>query len=375
MALENSQTLQLTPLDKLHRELGARMVAFAGYDMPVQYTQGIIKEHLHTRSQAGLFDVSHMGQLVISGSGATEALEALLPADLSSLDINNQVYSLLTNDQGGIIDDLIVTRWADEVFFLVVNAACKATDIAYLREHLPSLQVQVLENQALLALQGPEAARVLECVLGISLDMVFMQGQAADFEGAECFVSRSGYTGEDGFEISLPGNSAEAFARRLLAFDEVAAIGLGARDSLRLEAGLCLYGHELSVETTPVEAGLSWAIAKVRRTGGNKCGGFPGAEIILAQLENGVERKRVGLLVDGKAPVREGAELVGDGDDVIGVVTSGGFSPSLEQPIAMAYIAASSAQLGDKLSAIVRGKERPVTLAAMPLVAQRYHRA
>jgi len=374
MALENSEDLQFTPLHGLHRELGARMVTFAGYDMPVQYTGGIIKEHLHTRSQAGLFDVSHMGQLVVSGPGATAALEALLPADLSALAINHQVYSLLTNEQGGVIDDLIITRWADDAFYLVVNAGCKVADIVYLREHLASQQVQVLEGQALLALQGPKAAKVLESVLDLSLDIVFMQSQKVDIDAVECVVSRCGYTGEDGFEISLPGYMAEAFARRLLAFDEVESVGLGARDSLRLESGLCLYGHELDTEITPVEAGLTWAIAKTRRANGVKVGGFPGAEKINRQIEQGVAKKRVGLVVDGKAPVREGAELVDDRGSCVGMVTSGGFSPSLGCPVAMAYITAINAKPGDKLLAIVRGKEKPVTLTAMPLVAQHYWR-
>ena len=374
MALEESQTLMLTPLDLLHHELGGRMVNFAGYSMPVQYSRGIIKEHLHTRSQAGLFDVSHMGQIVVSGQGATAALEALMPADLSGLEINSQVYSFLTNDQGGVIDDLIITRWAKDVFFLVVNAGCKETDIVYLRERMPFHQVHFLNDQALLALQGPEAAKVLELALELSLNTLFMHGQTISIKGIECFISRSGYTGEDGFEISLPGNIAEAFARQLLAFDEVEPIGLGARDSLRLESGLCLYGNELNIETTPVEAGLTWAIGKTRRYKAIKEGGFPGAGKIISQVETGTCKKRVGLVVNGKVPVRKGTGLIDEAGNPIGIVTSGGFSPSLGCPVAMAYITSLKARPGDKFLALVRGKKKPVTLTLMPLVATNYRR-
>ena len=369
-------SLKHTPLDELHRELGARMVPFAGYDMPVQYPQGIIKEHLHTRNFAGLFDVSHMGQVVVSGMGASQALEALLPIDLDGLGVNRQCYGLLTTANSGVMDDLIVTRWGPDEFFIVVNAGCKERDIAYLNQKLSGLDIIELQDQALIALQGPAAGSVMELLLGVdgAIPPVFMSGCRTTIDDIDSFVTRSGYTGEDGFEISVAARDAEKLARLLLQFSEVSVIGLGARDSLRLEAGLCLYGHELSLETSPIEAGLTWSIAKTRRAGGSKPGGFPGAEKILQQISQGVGKKRVGLVVEGRAPVREGAELVDADGSVIGLVTSGGFSPTLEKPIAMAYVEVSQSEPGTEFSAMVRGKSRPVRVVKMPFVPQRYQR-
>ena len=371
------QDLQFTPLYDLHTEFCARMVPFAGYAMPVQYTAGIMKEHLHTRASAGLFDVSHMGQVVVSGAGAAAALEKLVPVDLEALPINKQTYALLTNEQGGIRDDLIIARWAQDRFFLVVNAACKEADIAYLREQLSSsadLQVDYLHDHGLLALQGPEAKTVMAALAPAANALVFMQGASVEISGAECYVTRSGYTGEDGFEISVPAAQCEAVARQLLAFEQVELIGLGARDSLRLEAGLCLYGHDLDDTTTPVEAALLWSISKSRRPDGEKAGGFPGADVIFQQIAQGAARKRVGLAIDGKAPAREGAELVDSEGNVVGHVTSGGFGPTAEVPIAMGYVQSEFAETGTALNALVRGKPRPVTVAKLPFVAQRYQR-
>jgi aminomethyltransferase len=366
--------LKATPLKALHMELGARMVPFAGYDMPVQYPEGIKTEHLHTREHAGLFDVSHMGQVVITGEGVAAALEKLVPVELERLGINKQTYALFTNEQGGILDDLMIVRWAEDCFFLVVNAACKEQDIAYLRSNLPGLEVEYLEGRGLLALQGPAAASVMAQFAPGVRELVFMTGSCVTLEGADCYITRSGYTGEDGFEISVPAGSAEALARKLVSFEHVKAIGLGARDSLRLEAGLCLYGHDLDTETTPIQASLLWSISKSRRADGAKAGGFPGADIIFNEQANGASRKRVGLKVEGRAPVREGAELVNAEGAQVGMVTSGGFGPSLEAPLAMGYVATDYAAIGTELHAIVRGKPLPVTVEKMPFVPQRYYR-
>jgi aminomethyltransferase len=363
-----------TPLHDLHVELGARMVPFAGYEMPVQYPDGILKEHLHTRSDAGLFDVSHMGQVVLRGAGVTAALESLVPADLAGLLPGRQVYSLFTNDTGGIQDDLIITRWSDDELFLVVNAGCKEQDIAYLRARLPQIDVRVLTERALLALQGPRAAELLAPLAPQAASLTFMSGMHMQVAGAECFVTRSGYTGEDGFEISVPADAAVLLARRLLALQGVRAVGLGARDSLRLEAGLCLYGHDLDANTTPVEAGLSWAVAKSRRAGGAREGGYPGASRIAAQLATGAARRRVGLVGEGKAPVREGAALLDAQGRQVGQVCSGGFGPSFGGPVAMAYVEAHVAAPATSLVALVRDKPRPMTVVKLPFVAQRYHR-
>jgi aminomethyltransferase len=361
----------ILPLDGWHRARGGRMVEFAGYWMPVQY-EGIIAEHLWTRESAGLFDVSHMGQLLISGENADAALEALLPIDLSTLKLGSQRYSLLLDDNGGILDDLIVSRWPDSLF-LVVNGATKWDDIAHLRENLPdAITLNQLDEQALLALQGPKAFAALERHVSGEYPLsalTFMHFGKFEIAGVPVTISRSGYTGEDGFEISLPGEAAEQIATLLCAEPEVKPIGLGARDSLRLEAGLPLYGHDLSTETDPVGAGLSFAINKRRRTGG----GFPGAERIIPLLGSGSARKRIGLALEGRAAAREGA-LVFVENQKVGIVTSGGFSPSLEAPIAMAYVDAAHSALDTMLEIDVRGRRLPARAVAMPFVPHRYHR-
>ncbi len=362
------------PLDALHRELGARMVSFAGYEMPVQYSDGIIAEHQHTREAAGLFDVSHMGQLRISGSGVTEALEALLPVDLVGLPDNGQVYALLTNDAGGVRDDLIVTRWDADSFFLVVNAACKEADIAYLRARLEGLQLDYMEDRALLALQGPKAREVMSGLLPAATGLTFMSGCHSEYDGEPIYVTCSGYTGEDGFEVSLPSHKAEAFARALLADERVKPVGLGARDSLRLEAGLCLYGHELTDQVTPVEAALMWSISRARRRDGERPGGFVGAEAIFARQDDGGDLRRVGLKVEGKRPVREGQTVVTATGEPVGVITSACMGVTLGAPIAMAMIDAAYKEVGTSLMVDVRGKLLPVTVARTPFVPQRYFR-
>lgn len=367
-------TLLKTPLDSLHRELGAKMVPFAGYDMPVQYPTGIIKEHLHTRTAAGLFDVSHMGQLLIEGPEAAEILEGLVPVDVIGLDIDRQTYALLTNDKGGVRDDLIITRWGEQQFFLVVNAACKDADIAYLRESLTGQGLTVLEQRALLALQGPAAREVMADVSAAAAGLVFMQGCRAQIAGVDAYITCSGYTGEDGFEISLPASAAETIARKLLGHNAVQAVGLGARDSLRLEAGLCLYGHELTADIDPVQAGLMWSISKARRLDGSRPGGFPGADIIFQRQADGPALKRVGLTVAGKRPVREDQPVLNSEGRAIGVVCSAAFGASLGGPIAMAYIESGYAQAGTELAVDVRGKALAVTVSRTPFVPQRYFR-
>ncbi len=366
--------LLTTSLHSLHLELGAKMVPFAGYDMPVQYPGGIIREHQHTREQAGLFDVSHMGQVIVEGPGAAAALESLVPADLEGLGEHRQTYTLLTNDSGGVLDDLIITRWGPERFFLVVNAACKTQDIAHLRRHLPGMQITVLEDRALLALQGPKAREVMAELCPAAAQLVFLQGCEASIDGVDAYITCSGYTGEDGFELSLPNAAAEAIARKLLAFEQVEAIGLGARDSLRLEAGLCLYGHELGTDITPVQAGLTWAIAKCRRPGGERAGGFPGADAVFRDLETPPAQRRVGLAVDGKRPVRDGQSVLDADGNTVGEVCSAAFGASYGGPIAMAYIERSLGEPGTALAVDVRGKQVPVTVTKMPFVPQRYFR-
>jgi aminomethyltransferase len=374
MSVTENQQSQRTVLYSLHLELGARMVPFAGYEMPVQYPQGIIKEHLHTRQAAGLFDVSHMGQVRIRGENVAAQLEKLIPVDIGALGIDRQVYGTFLNEQGGILDDLIICRWGQDDYFLVVNADCKEQDIAHLRAKLSGVEVEYMEDRALLALQGPKAVSVL-CELAPAVaDLVFMTGARVDILGASCYVSRSGYTGEDGFEISVPADKAEVLARELLSSELVEPIGLGARDTLRLEAGLCLYGHDMNADTSPVEAGLIWSISKSRRADGEKAAGFPGAETILAQIANGVARKRVGFVVDGRAPVREGAEVKDSEGNIVGAVTSGGYAPTLEVPVGMAYIDAPYSAVDTALFASVRGRDIPITVTKMPLVPQRYHR-
>ncbi|MDH1656258.1 glycine cleavage system aminomethyltransferase GcvT [Pseudomonas mosselii] len=371
-----SETLHKTPLHALHLELGARMVPFAGYDMPVQYPLGVLKEHLHTREQAGLFDVSHMGQIILRGNDAARALETLVPVDIVDLPVGMQRYAMFTNAEGGILDDLMVANLGDDTLFLVVNAACKDQDLAHLRKHIGDrCEIQPLfEQRALLALQGPAAVKVLERLAPEVAGMTFMQFRPVSLLGNDCFVSRSGYTGEDGYEISVPAAAAEALARRLLAEPEVQPIGLGARDSLRLEAGLCLYGHDMDTTTTPIEASLLWAISKVRRADGTRAGGFPGADTVFAQQQAGVARKRVGLLPQERTPVREGAQIVDQAGKVVGEVCSGGFGPTLGAPVAMGYVDTEHAALDTALFAVVRGKQVALKVSKMPFVAQRYYR-
>ena len=362
--------LQRTPLHALHLSLGAKMVPFAGYEMPVQYAAGIMAEHLHTRAKAGLFDVSHMGQLRLAGTGAAAALETLVPGDITSLAPGRMRYTLFTNDRGGILDDLMVTAAGDHLF-LVVNAARKTQDIAHLRRRLAgAAEVTPLPERALLALQGPAAAAVLARLAPAAGTLGFMTGAALTVDGVACFVTRSGYTGEDGFELSVPGDAAERVARRLLAEPEIMPVGLGARDSLRLEAGLCLYGHDIDETTTLIEADLAWAVQKRRRAEG----GFPGAAVIARELAAGPRRKRVGIRPEGRAPAREGTEIT-DGDGAtIGRITSGGFGPSADGPVAMGYVATAQATLGTALKLMVRGTPRPARIVPLPFVPHRYHR-
>lgn len=365
-----------TPLHSLHLELGARMVDFAGYHLPVQYPAGLMAEHAQTRKSASLFDVSHMGQLRLTGGAAAAALESLMPMDLLDLAVNRQRYGLLLNDQAGILDDLMLVNRGND-FLLVVNGACKQADLAHLLARIGDrCEIEPLGEQALLALQGPLAASVLQQLVPGVQQLLFMDGAAFVWEGCELFITRSGYTGEDGFEISLPGPLAEAFARALLHHPEVAPAGLGARNSLRLEAGLCLYGNELDASTTPAAAGLLWAVQKVRRTGGARAGGFPGAETLLAQITDPAlrSRQRVGLRALERIPVREPAPLLGDSGLQVGQVTSGLLSPSLNQAIAQAYVEPAFAAPGTRLQALVRGKPVPMEVTSLPFVPNRYHR-
>lgn len=369
-------TLQKTPLHALHLELGARMVPFAGYDMPVQYPLGVMKEHRHTRTQAGLFDVSHMGQIRLTGADAAKALETLVPVNIIDLPVGMQRYALFTNEQGGILDDLMVANLGNETLLLVVNAACKDQDLAHVQKHLGNrCRIEPLfEERALLALQGPAAVTVLARLAPQVAQMTFMQFASVTLLGIACYVSRSGYTGEDGFEISVPSADAEHLARTLLAEPEVEPIGLGARDSLRLEAGLCLYGHDMDSDTSPIEANLLWAISKTRRAEGSRAGGFPGAEAIFAQHREGVMRKRVGLLPQARTPVREGAQIIDAQGVEVGRVCSGGFGPTLDSPVAMGFVETTAAVIDNELHAIVRGKPVPLKVAKMPFVPQRYYR-
>jgi aminomethyltransferase len=370
------EELQKTPLHALHLELGARMVPFAGYSMPVQYPAGLMAEHHHTRSAAGLFDVSHMGQLRLVGPDAAAAFETLMPVDVIGLAPGKQRYGLLLTDEGTIIDDLMFVNRGDDLF-AIVNGACKAGDIAHMQERIGSrCQVIPLPDRGLLALQGPKAVDALKRVVPGIEKLVFMTGAAYDWNGADLFITRSGYTGEDGFEISVPAAQADAFARALLAQPEVKPIGLGARNSLRLEAGLCLYGNDIDTTTTPVEAGLNWAMQKVRRTGGERAGNFPGAARVLAQLDGAQppQRKRVGLVALERVPVREHTELQDEAGNKVGEVTSGLLGPTIDKPVAMAYVMAGHAANGTRLDAIVRGKKVPMEVAPLPFVPQRYHR-
>jgi aminomethyltransferase len=378
---QDSAALQQTPLFALHIELGGRMVPFAGYEMPVQFPPGILKEHLHTRSAAGLFDVSHMGQIVLrprSGSirDASLALESLAPVDVLGLGEGRQRYAFFTSESGGILDDFMVANRGDHLA-LIVNAARKAADEAHLRERLAAAcHVEPQPDRALLALQGPQAETVLSDLAPAAASMRFMDVRTLSLAGNACEVSRSGYTGEDGFEISVPASQAEELARALLRNPAVAPVGLGARDSLRLEAGLCLYGSDVDTTTTPVEANLAWAMQKSRRTGGERQGGFPGATIILEQLANGASRRRVGLRPLERAPVRGGAVLYRSESDTtpIGTVTSGGFGPSVNAPVAMGYLAREHAATGTRVFAEVRGKRMAVEVGDLPFIPHRYKR-
>lgn len=373
----NISRLSRTPLYDLHCELGGKMVPFAGYEMPVQYTSGIIKEHLHTRNAASLFDVSHMGQVTIIGDNAISSLEKLVPVDLENLSQNHSTYALFTNDKGGILDDLIITRRSENELMLVVNAACKHQDFVYLQKHIDkSCTLKMPEDRALLALQGPSAAAMLTELLPETKNLIFMRGCNVSLNGIDIYVTRSGYTGEDGFELSIANKDAEYIARQLLNFDEVKLAGLGARDSLRLEAGMCLYGHDLNTDTTPIDASLQWSIAKSRRNDGVKKGGFPGAEIILQQIQNGsAEYKRVGFDVKGRVPVREGAIVLNDEGVEVGKITSGGFSPSLKKPIAMGYLKSTQISNNSILKTVIRNKQIELSVATMPFVKHRYVRS
>ncbi|WP_316206591.1 MULTISPECIES: glycine cleavage system aminomethyltransferase GcvT [unclassified Bradyrhizobium] len=377
----NSAPLKRTPLYGLHVSLGGKMVPFAGYEMPVQYPAGVLKEHLHTRAAAGLFDVSHMGQIALvpkSGqvADAALALERLVPQDIVGIAPGRQRYAQFTNKAGGILDDLMVANFGEHLV-LVVNAACKEADEALLRAGLSDIcEVRPLTDRALLALQGPKAASVLAKLSADVESMRFMDAGPRSVDGLDCYVSRSGYTGEDGFEISVPADQTEKLADALLSDKDVLPIGLGARDSLRLEAGLCLYGHDIDTTTTPVEAALEWSVQKIRRTGGARVGGFPGAEKILGEFEHGTTRRRVGLKAEGRAPVREGALLFAapDTTEPVGKITSGGFGPTLNGPVAMGYVPTSLSAIDTRLFADVRGQRLPLRVAAMPFVPNTYKR-
>ena len=378
--MDDTAALKKTPLHALHLSLGARMVPFAGYDMPVQYPAGVMKEHLQTRAAAGLFDVSHMGQVVIKAkSGKYEdvalALESLVPVDILGLAEGRQRYGYFTDENGGILDDLMITH-LDDHLFVVVNAACKEQDLAHLQRHLSDTCDITLLDRALIALQGPRAVEALAELWADVAAMKFMDVRHCRLHDVSCLVSRSGYSGEDGFEISIPADKAVDVTNRLLEHPDVEPIGLGARDSLRLEAGLCLYGNDIDTTTSPVEAAIEWGMQKARRTGGARAGGFPGAARILGELDNGVSRKRVGLKPEGKAPVRGHAKLYADaeGKTEIGEVTSGGFGPSVEGPVAMGYVPVSHAGVGTQVYAEVRGKYLPVTVSALPFIKPTYKR-
>ena len=374
-----TQSLRKTPLNALHREFGAKLTEFAGYEMPVQYRLGILGEHQHTRKKAGLFDVSHMGQVILSGQSYEEtalALEKVLPMDVLGLEIGRQRYGFLTNDDGGILDDLMFSNRGDHIF-VVLNAACKDSDIKYLRSLLePNISIKEIESRALIALQGPASEAVLGKYHPQIKNMKFMDVETLTIDGAECWISRSGYTGEDGFEISIPAEVAEPITRSILSNQNVEFIGLGARDSLRLEAGLCLYGHDIDQATTPVEASLTWAIQKARRSNGSRASGFIGSEIILKQLAGGTNKKRVGLLPQTRAPMREGVEIFATetSKEAIGKITSGGYGPTVGYPIAMGYINSEYANSEDDLFGELRGKRVPVKVSNLPFVPLNFKR-
>jgi aminomethyltransferase len=365
--------LKKTALYALHIEQSATMVAFAGYEMPVQYSNGVKQEHLHTRENAGLFDISHMGQIILSGNDAARTLEALIPSNIENLALNAQRYSVLTNEQGGILDDIMATNTGDALF-VVINAACKEQDIEYIQDHLiGDCQLEVLTDRALIAIQGPKAADVLKRFCPEATKLTFMSGNQFNINNINCFISRCGYTGEDGFELSISIEHVDSITRLLLAEEEVELIGLGARDSLRLEAGYCLYGHDLGENTSPVEANLNWVISKQRLE--KESSDYPGKKIIQEQRVNGTQRLRVGLLSDGKAPIREGESVLNEKEEVIGIVTSGGFSPSVKKPIAMAYIEKPYSETGTNLMVKVRSRIQHVQVVALPFVKHNYYRA
>jgi len=376
MSLSPAAQLLKTPLHDLHVELGARMVPFAGYSMPVQYPVGLMAEHLHTRTAAGLFDVSHMGQLRLEGSDAAAAFESLMPVDVMDLPVGKQRYGLLLNEAGGIMDDLMFFNTGAGIF-IIVNGACKAADIAHIQQKIAAqCKVTPMPEYALLALQGPQAVTALSRLAPGVEKLVFMTGGRFDVAGCDCFLTRSGYTGEDGFEISVHSDQAAKLARALLAQPEVKPVGLGARNSLRLEAGLCLYGNDIDETTTPIEANLNWAVQKVRRAGGARAGGFPGAEKILAQLAdaNTLARKRVGLMALERVPVRDHSALHALSGELIGEVTSGLLGPSINQPVAMGYVGPEFASIGAQVNAMVRGKPVLMQVCAMPFVPTNYFR-
>ena len=374
-----TQSLRKTPLNALHREFGAKLTEFAGYEMPVQYRLGILGEHQHTRKKAGLFDVSHMGQVILSGQSYEEtalALEKVLPMDVLGLEIGRQRYGFLTTDEGGILDDLMFSNRGDHIF-VVLNAACKDSDIKYLRSLLePNISIKEIESRALIALQGPASEAVLGKYHPQIKNMKFMDVETLPIEGAECWISRSGYTGEDGFEMSIPAKAAEPITRSILSNQNVEFIGLGARDSLRLEAGLCLYGHDIDQETTPVEASLIWAIQKARKSNGSRASGFIGSETILKQLAGGTDKKRVGFLPQTRAPMREGVEIFATetSKEAIGKITSGGYGPTVGYPIAMGYIDSQYANSEDDLFGELRGKRVPVKVSNLPFVPLNFKR-
>ncbi|MBO6519687.1 MAG: glycine cleavage system aminomethyltransferase GcvT [Rhodospirillales bacterium] len=370
MGQDTGQPLKTVPLAAFHRHLGAKMVPFAGYEMPVQYPAGIIEEHKHTRDKAGLFDVSHMGQAWLHGADAAKAIEKLVPGDIQALKPGTGRYTMITNDDGGIVDDLIVTNWGDRLF-IVVNASRKHIDLPMIAEAASGLaELEIVENRALIALQGPSASGVLSGMAPALAAMPFMSAVETDIGGIACHVTRSGYTGEDGYEISIPVGNIEAIAQALCDHSDVMPVGLGARDTLRLEAGLCLYGNDLDEETSPIEAGLAWTISKRRREAGD----FPGAARILGELADGPQRKRVGIQPEGRAPARDGTVIHAAGGDAVGTITSGGFGPSAGGPIAMGYVGAEHAAPGTQLELAVRKNMVPASVVKMPFQPHRYYK-
>lgn len=370
MSLDSKQNLKTVPLADFHCRMGAKMVPFAGYEMPVQYPAGILDEHKHTRAKAGLFDVSHMGQAWLHGADAAKALEKLVPGDIQALPLGHGRYTMITNKIGGIVDDLIVTNWGDKLF-IVVNASRKDIDLPKIAAAAAGMaELEIIEDRALIALQGPSAVKVLAAIAPACAEMTFMSAREIEIAGVKCHVTRSGYTGEDGYEISIPVTEAETFATQLCAHPDVMPIGLGARDTLRLEAGLCLYGHDLDEETSPIEAGLAWTISKRRREAAD----FPGAARIMDELREGPSRKRVGILPEGKAPARDGTIVHAPDGEQIGIITSGGFGPSVGGPVAMGYIDAAFADSGTKLELAVRKNMVPASVVKMPFQPHRYHK-